>query len=74
LNWDATEPTTGTRDIGTDWANGLATAVLVVPSAVIAREQNDLLNPQHPDFGRIRFHTQEPFYFDDRLGRVLLKK
>jgi RES domain-containing protein len=42
LGWDATEPTAGTRGIGTDWANGLAIAVLVVPSAVIAREHNFL--------------------------------
>jgi RES domain-containing protein len=74
LNWDATEPTDGTRDIGTDWANGLATVVLAVPSAVIAREHNYLLNPRHPDFSRIRFFSQEPFHFDGRLGRVWLKK
>ena len=74
LKWDATEPTDETRDIGTDWANGLTAAVLVVPSAVIAREYNYLLNPRHPDFVRIRFFSQEPFHFDDRLGRAFLKK
>jgi RES domain-containing protein len=74
LSWDATEPTNETRDIGADWANGLATAVLIVPSAVIAREHNYLLNPRPPDFVRIRFFSPEPFRFDDRLGGAWLKK
>ena len=69
--WDANEPIDATRDIGTNWAKGLAAAVLSVPSAVIPRERNYLLNPAHPDFARIRFHSPEPFYFNDRLGRVL---
>jgi RES domain-containing protein len=69
-NWDATKPTDETREVGSAWANGLATAVLAVPSAIIARESNYLLNPRHPDFARIRFLNNEPFRFDDRLGRV----
>lgn len=67
LNWDATEAGNDTREIGTNWARSLATAVLVVPSAVLAREQNYILNPLHPDFGRIRFSVPEPFRFDDRF-------
>ena len=62
-----------TRDIGTNWQKALATAVLSVPSAVIPRERNYILNPAHPDFNRIRFSSPEPFYFDDRLGRARLK-
>ena len=68
--WDANEPLEATRDVGTNWAKELATAVLSVPSAVIPRERNYLLNPAHPDFARIRFHGPEPFYFDDRIGRI----
>ena len=69
--WDAGVPTDATRDIGTNWAKGLVTLVLSVPSAVIPRERNYILNPLHPDFKRIRLSIPEPFYFDDRLGRVL---
>jgi RES domain-containing protein len=72
-NWNATEPTGGTRDIGTDWVDSLTGAVLVVPSAVIPREYNYLLNPRHADFRRIQFLSHEPFHFDDRLGRAWLK-
>jgi RES domain-containing protein len=67
--WDSGAATDVTRDIGTNWANGLATAVLSVPSVVIPRERNYILNPAHPDFARIVFADPEPFDFDDRLGR-----
>ena len=68
--WDAYPSIDATRDIGTNWANGLTTVVLSVPSAVIPRERNYILNPAHPDFPRIRFESPELFYFDDRLGRL----
>ena len=71
--WDANPSIEATRDIGTDWAKGLATAVLSVPSAVIPRERNYILNPAHLDFARMLFSSPEPFYFDDRLGRLWLK-
>lgn len=68
--WDSNPVPDMTRDIGTNWAKGLTTAVLSVPSAVIPRERNYILNPAHPDFARIRFSNPEPFYFDVRLGRT----
>lgn len=73
-NWEAGEPTNGTRDIGTEWAKNLTAAVLVVPSVVIPREYNYILNPFHPDFPRLRFFSPEPFYFDDRLSRARMKQ
>ena len=71
--WDSYPSIEETHDIGTNWVKGLATAVLSVPSAVIPKEQNYILNPAHPDFARIIFSGPEPFYFDDRLGRMWLK-
>ena len=59
--WDAYPSIDDTRDIGTNWARGLTTAVLSVPSAVIPRERNYLLNPAHPEFGRIRFAAPSRF-------------
>jgi RES domain-containing protein len=71
--WDSNPYIDATRDIGTGWAAGLTTAVLSVPSVVIPRERNYILNPAHTDFARIQFSSPEPFYFDDRLGRMWLK-
>lgn len=71
--WDSYPSIEETHDIGTNWAKAMATVVLSVPSAVIPREQNYILNPAHPDFARIVFSSPATFYFDDRLGRRWLK-
>ena len=55
------------RDIGTRWAEAAETVVLQVPSAVVLGEHNFLLNPRHPDFGRLAISEAEPFTFDERL-------
>jgi RES domain-containing protein len=56
-------------DLGDAWLNANTSAVLQVPSAVIPREANLLLNPNHPDFTRIEIGTPEPFSFDPRLWK-----
>jgi RES domain-containing protein len=56
-------------EIGTAWAKSLDTAVLIVPSAVIPEEKNWLVNPRHPDAGRIRIEKKAPFRFDPRMRR-----
>jgi RES domain-containing protein len=68
------QATAETADIGTAWAERLESVILLVPSAVIPREQNYILNPRHSDFSRVGFLTLEPFHFDDRLRRALLKR
>ncbi|GAB3552002.1 RES family NAD+ phosphorylase [Spirosoma fluminis] len=53
--------------IGGEWLRTGRTALLRVPSAIISHEWNFLLNPAHPDFGRIRLKGNEPFTFDPRI-------
>jgi RES domain-containing protein len=65
--WDDPVPSDATREIGTNWIRAGSTAVLSVPSSIIQRERNYLLNPNHPEFARIRFGAPEPFLFDPRL-------
>lgn len=55
--------------IGTDWARAASSAALSVPSVVVPRERNVLLNPAHPDFRRVRVGRPEPFSLDSRLAR-----
>ena len=57
------------KDLGTAWVRSSETTVLAIPSAVIPPERNYLINPAHPDFGRIRLHAAEPFAFDPRLWK-----
>ncbi len=58
------------RTLGTEWAAGLAAAVLAVPSAVVPDETNYLLNPRHPDFGRIAVGAARELITDLRLMRI----
>ena len=53
--------------LGGDWLRSGQSAVLRVPSAIIAHEWNYLLNPAHPQFSRIRLLRTEPFLFDPRI-------
>ena len=55
------------RAFGDAWIRERRTAVLVVPSVVARREGNVLLNPQHPDFGKISAGSPEPVVWDARL-------
>ena len=54
------------RAIGDSWIRNQQSAILFVPSAIISKERNVLINPNHPDFKKIRFTIQE-FAFDKRL-------
>ena len=66
-SWNSAQHPNSTRELGTAWALSKSTAILLVPSAVLPRECNYLINPQHPDFLRIIFHAAESFDFDERL-------
>ncbi len=68
--WNLSPPGRSTRDIGSQWAAAMRTAVLVVPSAVLVNENNYILNQKHPDFQKLNFRPAEPFAFDDRLIRA----
>lgn len=57
------------QDMGDAWAASNASVALEVPSATITAESNFLLNPGHPDFGKLRIGKPERFRFDPRLAR-----
>jgi RES domain-containing protein len=57
------------QSLGDAWIKNGLSAVMAVPSAVIAMESNYLLNPAHPDFGAIAIGAPQPFDFDARLVR-----
>lgn len=55
------------RKAGDAWLEKAATSALLVPSVVFDFERNVLLNPEHPDFRRIRVAGTEPVRWDERL-------
>jgi len=66
-NWQEYIHYPSCQAIGDAWLKENKTAVLRAPSAIITEEFNYLLNPQHPDFSRIKAHAGEKFMFDKRL-------
>ncbi len=55
------------QQIGDEWVKSLRSAVLEIPSVIVQRESNYLLNPAHPDFPSMSIGEPEPFTFDERL-------
>jgi RES domain-containing protein len=55
------------RPIGDAWLAERASALLLVPSAIIPFEQNVLVNPLHRDSARLTVTETMPFAWDSRL-------
>ncbi|QKZ13969.1 RES family NAD+ phosphorylase [Spirosoma sp. KUDC1026] len=55
------------QKLGNTWLQRGESAVLRVPSAIIADEWNYLLNPAHSDFQRIQLLRTDLFVFDPRI-------
>jgi RES domain-containing protein len=64
--WDGSPPGISMR-VGAQWLREQRSAVLGVPSAVLPLDRNFVLNPRHPDFGKIRIAEPISFAFDSRL-------
>ena len=66
-NWRQYPAPSELASIGEQWLRQARTAALSVPSVVIPRERNFILNPAHADFERLI--TLEPFAFDPRMWK-----
>jgi RES domain-containing protein len=62
-----TMPEERTRPLGDAWLESLECLALSVPSNVVPLEANVVLNPRHPDMGKVTVLRVEPFDFDPRL-------
>lgn len=65
--WRQTPAPVELAAIGDRFARRRREAILVVPSALAPDESNWLLNPDHPDFRRVRIRPPEPFAYDARF-------
>jgi hypothetical protein len=54
--------------VGDNWVRSGRSAVLELPSAVVPEEFNYILNPAHPDFGKISIGKPRVFKADPHLG------
>lgn len=67
--WRDEPPTRASMEVGARWLAESRTAALYVPSVLIPAEENVILNPEHPDFARLRLGEPQPFSFDPRLRK-----
>lgn len=61
---------TVTRNRGDDWLAGEESVLLEVPSAILPDTFNVLLNPHHPEAGRVRVVGQQAYPYDRRFFKV----
>ena len=67
--WRNEPPASASMDAGDQWLKAGKTALLEVPSALIPSETNLILNPLHPDSGKLRIRAAQAFYFDPRMWK-----
>ena len=69
VGWDAEPASRTSIRFGTAWLRSRRSAVLVLPSVLVAEECCVLLNPAHPDSARIRAVKSRRWLYDPRLTR-----
>ena len=69
-NWYKFESYSITQKLGDNWLEKQQSAVLKVPSSVVPKEFNYLINPNHKDFKYIKLVSTEDFKFDPRIKNV----
>jgi RES domain-containing protein len=67
VGWDAIPEGLVSRAAGSAWLSSVRTALLLVPSVIIAEEDNVLINSAHPVAKRITATKVRRFVFDHRV-------
>jgi len=66
-NWRGYPAPEQLANIGTKWIKSKSSLLLDIPSAVVDKEVNTLINPLHPDMKYVNLAKVEKFCFDSRL-------
>jgi len=66
-NWIDFKAYSDCQEIGDQWVESNESMVLKVPSAIIQREYNYLLNTNHSQMSQVKLLAVEDFKFDSRL-------
>ena len=67
-DWMQEPPPLALQLLGDNWVKSGASVILAVPSVVIPKELNYLINPKHPDFAKLKIGPPTDFAFDQRLS------
>ena len=67
IDWNIFPHSGTTQSIGDQFIADNKFCILQIPSAVTQGDYNLLINPNHPDFKRIKITAKEKFPFDKRI-------
>lgn len=71
LNWREFPIPEAVQKIGDDWVKSKRSAILQVPTAILPKEWNYVVNLDHPDSGLVQYGKVESLILDSRLfGRT----
>jgi len=68
-NWRVDPPISATTDFGSKWLLNNENLAMFVPSAVLPRERNILVNPNHLSVSKLKILDQGPLELDPRMIR-----
>ena len=69
-DWNTFPHPSSTQTIGDRFVSENKYCVLQIPSAVTQGDYNLLINPNHPDFSKIKIISMDKFPFDKRIFRI----
>jgi RES domain-containing protein len=70
-NWFSLPVSEPSQQVGRKWIEEMSGVVLQVPSSVVPRESNFLINPLHPKFSRLKIGSPQSLHIDERLTTFL---
>lgn len=68
VGWEARPAGRASLRFGSDWLRSGASALLLLPSALVPEEGNVLINPRHADAGRVTARKLRRWLYDPRLS------
>jgi RES domain-containing protein len=68
-SWRQEPPPDSCKDLGTEWVKLGTAAVLRVPSVIVPKNHNYVLNVHHRDFKKLKITQQDNFAFDPRMWK-----
>lgn len=67
IGWDAEPASLTSVDLGTAWARAATSLLLSAPSVIVPEEPNILINPRHPDIGKLVARKVRRWLYDPRI-------
>ncbi len=64
--WDVSEDSES-KELGNKWLEEKRSLILIVPSIIIPQEKNLIINPNHPEYKKLKVSEPRSLRWDERL-------